>query len=83
MSTPIKNGGPAFSVSSDNYPDQQGMTLRDYFAAAALQGLLAQITEAGLAQLIRNHGNDGAMKAIPNGAFKLADAMLAERERKD
>ena len=44
MNQPINDGGPAFpNVPSDpQYSDwDRGMTLRDYFAAAALQGLMA------------------------------------------
>lgn len=43
-----------------------GMTLRDYFAAAALQGLIA------------NHGNSDR-KYRAETAYQFADAMLAER----
>ena len=40
MTTPQDNGGPAFpSVTLQDL--SRGMSLRDYFAAAALQGLLA------------------------------------------
>jgi hypothetical protein len=45
------------------------MSLRDYFAAAAMQGLLANIdTTSGKAQLAKS-------------CYALADAMLAERAR--
>ena len=40
----INNGGPAFPTSAVNHKLAEygaGMTLRDYFAAAALQGLIA------------------------------------------
>jgi len=51
--------------------DYQGMTLRDYFAAAALQGLLA--------------GRSALMgpKWYSQEAAELADAMIAEREKRD
>ena len=78
MSEP-KDGGPAFPHDFHGAYTDAGMTLRDHFAAAALTGLLAQTTEDGLAQLIRNHGEQGAMNAIGAGAFKVADIMLAER----
>jgi hypothetical protein len=50
MSTPIKDGGPAFPAQPIHYfPDgitmsqnQGGMTLRDYFAGQALAGFNAQ-----------------------------------------
>jgi len=44
MTTPKDDGGPAFPCAGIITPDGiafEGMTLRDYFAAAALQGFLA------------------------------------------
>jgi hypothetical protein len=49
---------------------QTGMDLRDYFAAAALQGLLA------------DHTRDGYPEALAASAYQLADAMLEERKAK-
>ena len=47
MSNQINDGGPAFPLQAHGdeaksryYLTQQGMTISDYFAAAALQGLL-------------------------------------------
>jgi hypothetical protein len=46
------NGGPAFPRPYSEYrdgdvreasPSHEGMTLRDYFAAAAMQGLLSKL----------------------------------------
>jgi len=42
-----------------------GMTLRDYFAAKAMQALI---------------DNDGLFSEIPAQAYELADAMLEARE---
>ena len=55
------NNPPAF-------PDwtKDGMTLRDYFAAKAMQALI---------------DNDGLFSEIPTQAYALADAMLAAREK--
>ena len=86
MSAP-KDGGPAFPVSTGHHPDTMmkdpriGMTLRDYFAAAALTGLLAdrQYKESAL-----DYGNGHGMKlteTICRSALEYADAMLAERGR--
>jgi hypothetical protein len=44
---------------------QSGMTLRDYFAAKAMQALI---------------DNDGLFSEIPTQAYELADAMLEVRE---
>jgi hypothetical protein len=74
-----KDGGPAFPLPVE---DQQcrsrfessygGMSLRDYFAAKAMQGLLA-------AQI---HGfNDRPAKGpFASMAYEMADAMLKARE---
>jgi len=65
MSDTIETGGPAFPF---NY-GQQGMTLRDYFAAAALTGMLASPA--------RDYDFDGAA----DDAYRYADAMIRERDR--
>ena len=62
----IKDGGPAF-------PRQhicEGMTLRDYFAAKAMQGILHLPA--------RNESNS---IAFSRWAYEMADAMLAERSK--
>ncbi|EGT0673842.1 hypothetical protein JAF85_004653 [Citrobacter werkmanii] len=60
------NGGPAFPVagSEHNYPIE-GMTLRDYFAAKAMQAMIAAHEPQG---------------AIPGWAYEMADEMLRARE---
>lgn len=65
MNEKIKTGGPAFPK---NYGvPNEGMTLRDYFAAKAMQSLIA--------------GEYQFFKGLAIYAYQLADAMLAERER--
>jgi hypothetical protein len=63
------NNPPAFPVQSVYIEDQEtnsrGMTLRDYFAAKAMQALI---------------DNDGLFSEIPTQAYALADAMLKARE---
>ena len=63
-------GGPAFPVGSGDMRDPTGMTLRDYFAAKAMQGMV-------------NYGpwsdNQDRMQ-IAERAYKMADAMLKARE---
>ena len=64
----------AFPVTDRNAgPASGGMTLRDYFAAAAMQGLMA----SGGPVLNYSAATVAAM------AYELADAMLAARERKE
>lgn len=71
------NGGPAFPVNSyrydfrdlENHPCK-GMSLRDYFAAKAMQGVLANSTFNLL---------DDDLKTMSSKFYKLADAMLKAR----
>jgi hypothetical protein len=63
-------GGPAFPHSRLG-SDADGMTLRDYFAAKAMQGLLS----ARNPMLTK-------IADIVEGAYAMADAMLAERSKK-
>jgi len=71
---------PAFPVSHGTgsaYFAHPGMTLRDWFAGQALSGLLAEPQpEDGEPEL--GVGRDYAAKAA-QAAYRIADAMLAER----
>ena len=72
MSTKHKDGGPALQFGAWNVTERFGedMSLRDYFAGQALAGLLAQIP--------------GDSRNVAVGlAYRLADKMLVERERKE
>ena len=67
-------GGPAFarpasSIDRESFRAQTGATLRAYFAAKAMQGLLA----AG-------DGDVLSAEAIAKNAYTIADAMLARHE---
>lgn len=77
MSKP--DGGPAFSRSGleglGKASSQDGMTLRDYFAAKAMQAaMLSSKTSVWVLSK-----DDRALLA--EGAYDQADAMLAEREK--
>jgi hypothetical protein len=56
-------GGPAFPTPAHNLTND-GMTLRDYFAAKAMQGLTQKYSHEG---------------DISRNAYKIADAMLKAR----
>jgi hypothetical protein len=77
--TPKPDGGPAFPVvtgySVDGTTIQQasgGMTLRDYFAAKAMVGLLGQQAYA------RSSDEDDSYE-LSRDAYAIADAMITER----
>ena len=68
MSEKIETGGPAFPRPQGG---DVGMTLRDYFAAAALTGIIAK-------------GEDEMYPVFrASEAYALADAMLKAREVKN
>ncbi len=77
MSEPIKDGGPAFPV--EFYVEEcaarnsRGMSLRDYFAAKAMCGFLANPT-TGTA-------DTETLMQLPAISYQVADALLAEREK--
>ena len=69
----MKTGGPAFPIKGPVMSsDEQGMTLRDYFAARAMQGF---VDEVGC------NSDQKWFDEIAEGAYKVADAMLKAREK--
>lgn len=76
------DGGPAFPNGDSGGGPTSGMSLRDYFAAKALQGFLANPKTAEQMQAFREDGESFASMhgRMSNVVFQLADAMLAARE---
>lgn len=85
MSKPT--GGPAFSRPYGGHPDpaigdpemqsQEGMTLRDYFAAKALQSQLDRLPD--FSATVRDYGFDKFASTIARTSYDIADAMIAAR----
>ena len=85
------DGGPAFPCDADPrvvaqsiaagmaHPDPQGMSLRDYFAAKAMQAWISTFIND-------EHPHPGECLASANGvsilSYKMADAMLEARKQK-
>lgn len=70
----IGDGGPAFPCNPDAiYDCDRGMSLRDYFAAKAMHGLIAAVPPV--------RGIPLSAK-VSERAYQFADAMLAAREAK-
>lgn len=68
----VDDGGPAFSCPEDeSWTRNQGMSLRDYMAAKAMQGDLAARD---------NSKARPAPKTVAEYAYRVADAMLRARE---
>lgn len=65
-----ETGEPAFPNEGFNGwgEPQQGMTLRDYFAAKAMQSMCLTVKR------------EQDVEIIPEAAYKMADAMLRARE---
>ena len=78
----INTGGPAFPFPSDcasGESGELGMTLRDYFAAKAMQGASAN---PDIMDWFKMHGEPGMQLRdwIAPAAYAMADAMLAARD---
>ena len=74
MSNEKNTGGPAFPMRDPTYETWiPGMTLRDYFAAKAMQGILSSphVAPDGLS----NPEN------IAHAAYEMADTMLKASEQ--
>ena len=72
----MNTGGPAFPRPASPaheygfHKHQDGMTLRDYFAAKAMQGIVANPNAQGM-----------SYREISDRAYTQADAMLKAREQ--
>ena len=83
MSEQIKDGGPAFPFTELNgdgshYYSHGGMTLRDYFAAKAMEGdWAAQNLDSGM---FTPDTKDAPMESSARMYYRMADAMLRARE---
>ena len=73
----INNGGSAFP--NPHFSDISGMSLRDYFAAKAMQGLFSGKVMQNI--LNDNYPGKYTREIIAEEAYCLADAMLAERAK--
>jgi len=66
-------GGPAFPAQDHHGQKFTGMTLRDYFAAKAMQGIVS----------VLNRGiRPTDMEAVCKDAYAIADEMLKARGKK-
>lgn len=72
----INDGGPAFGHGDHQHGGSAGMSLRDWFAGQALQGMLAHATR----YRPRSEAPANWHDAIAEEAYEIADAMLAAQE---
>lgn len=70
-------GGPAFPCPTISIGQHQGMELRDYFAAKAMQ-VMWDAYDKGYCGL--NNNDAPNVEIIAKGAYQMADTMLKARE---
>jgi hypothetical protein len=66
----MKDNQNAFPVTYGNDGVEHGMTLRDYFAAKAMQSFLTNASAC-----------DGHWHVETSGAYEVADAMMEARKK--
>lgn len=68
-----RSADPDHYHNAETYHAQEGMSLRDYFAAKAMQGFLSN------AHLAKKEPMNRVQMSV--AAYELADAMLVERAK--
>ncbi|EAA6139644.1 hypothetical protein DUU50_12020 [Salmonella enterica subsp. enterica serovar Corvallis] len=73
-----QTGGPAFPElgnvgCNSDWQSESGMTLRDYFAAKAMQAMISNPS-------IIDNDSECAVNYAASASYKFADAMLKARE---
>ncbi|MCP2005269.1 UNVERIFIED_ORG: hypothetical protein J2Y78_003809 [Buttiauxella agrestis ATCC 33320] len=76
-----ETGGPAFPYSgvhkgddAIHIIDSHGMTLRDYMAAKAMQGMISSF-------VMMDNVTNSSVAWAASGAYRMADAMLKARAK--
>lgn len=83
MTKPINNDLPAFPIplhqgeSYQGHAPCDGMTLRDYFAAKAMQAILGSPSPNGASS-----DPDFLLRQVAGASYTVADAMIAERNKR-
>jgi hypothetical protein len=66
-----------YNLNGQTVGNQEGMTLRDYFANSAMQGLMSMENKGEYNTI------DDAWSKISEYSYQIADAMLKQRELND
>ena len=78
-----KDGGPAFPINMDEFGIQPGISVRDYFACAALTGVINMASACAI-EAAKN-GVEGNLLLDAHkwvkAAYEVSDAMLKERNK--
>jgi hypothetical protein len=70
------DGGPAFPHAHEDYPFQHGMSLRDYFAAAAIPGLIQHESSRCPNDDLTLRQDAENWDDLAHTAFAIADSIL-------
>lgn len=79
-----ETGGPAFPSGrrfelGEGWQPEDGMSLRDYFAASALNGMCSDFNMLNGFKLLGEVGSKSSSEIAAESAYQMADAMLAAR----
>lgn len=74
------DGGPAFPTTTFN---EGGLTIRDYFAAKAMQAILQTTVHHAIEVGLDAIQTQAFGEKIPIAAYNLADEMLKQRKEED
>lgn len=82
----MKNGEQPISPLTPDLDSSKheciGLTKREYFAAMAMQGIMASgLLTKDKSKYLWNHGNEISTTALAEDARRCADALLAELEK--
>jgi hypothetical protein len=82
----MNTGGPAFptksyDVASQTWTIEEGMTLRDYFAAKAMQAMITNDVIHSVAMREASKAGIPEEFAVAQMSFMVADAMLKARRQ--
>ena len=77
----MNTGGPAFPQPTASTLSWQGMTLRDYFAAKAMNGLLETAIDWFPTGRDADESSLEIFKDLARDSCAIADAMLKAREQ--
>ena len=88
---PSYDGGPAFPqacpemcIPGQTDRETQGMTLRDWFAGMALQGIIASMANLSIPTALKMledvGGQDNLARIVAESASKYADAMIVAQK---
>ena len=79
---PATTGGPAFPVLINGINSEMpGMTMRDYFAAKAMEATIKATLVYATEHAKPNVPSDSFADTVAQGAYAFSDAMLKERAK--